>query len=102
MKISNDKDYRQRWTDPSDKILQNYKKKEWPLKMLKQLKNWRTQRGGGGGSDQLQREQKLNDLLRKADRCPNISYFKTQTPSITSGKWETVLDNLSYVINSNR
>ena len=56
---------------------------------------------GGGGSDQLQREQKLNDLLRKADHCPNISYFKTQTPSVTSGKWETVLDNLSYVINSN-
>ena len=26
--ISNEKDYHQRWSDPSDEILQNYKKKE--------------------------------------------------------------------------
>ena len=31
-----------------------------------------------GDPDQLQREQNLNDLLRKADRCPDVSYYKTQ------------------------
>ena len=98
--ISNEKDYRQRWSDPSDEILQNYKKKEWPLKMLKRFKQ--LEDTTEGDPDQLQREQNLNDLLRKADRCPNVSYYKTQTASVTWGKWEIVLDNLSYVINSNR
>lgn len=79
--ISNEKDYRQRWTDPSDEILQNYKKKEWPLKMLKRFKQ--LEDTTEGDPDQLRREQNLNDLLRKADRCPNVSYHKTQTVSVT-------------------
>ena len=79
--ISNEKDYRQKWSNPSDEILQNYKKKEWPLKMLKRFKQ--LEDTTEGDPDQLQREQNLNDLLRKADRCPNVSYYKTQTASVT-------------------
>ena len=70
--ISTEKDYRQRWSDPSDEILQNCKKKEWPLKMLKRFKQ--LEDTTEGDPDQLQREQNLNDLLRKADRCPSVSY----------------------------
>ena len=75
--ISNEKDYHQRWTDPSDEIFQNHKKKEWPLKKLKQYKQ--LEDTTEGDPDQLQREQNLNDLLWKADRCPNVSYHNTDS-----------------------
>ena len=53
----------------------------WPFQMLKRFKQ--LEDTTEGDPDQLQREQNLNDLLRKADRCPNVSYYKTQTPSVT-------------------
>ena len=76
MKISNEKDYRQRWTDPSDKILQNYKKKEWPLKMLKQFKQLEdTTRGGGVRSTAKRAEVKRSSTESRSLSKHKLLYY---------------------------
>lgn len=71
--IDNEKRYRQKWEAASEELLKNHKKQQWPLLKLK--KHLSTKVKKRKDPDQEALEQNLEDLLRKADHCPNVSYF---------------------------
>lgn len=70
--IQNEKRYRQKWEAASEDLLNNHKK-QWPLLKLK--KHLTTKVAKRQDPDQEALEQNLEDLLRKADHCPNVSFL---------------------------
>ena len=71
--IDNEKRYRQKWEAASEELLKNHKKQQWPLLKLK--KHLTTKVAKRKDPDQEALEQNLEDLLRKADHCPNVSFL---------------------------
>lgn len=87
--IDNEKRYRQKWEAASEEVLKNHKKQQWPLlKLKKHLSTKVTKRKD---PDQEALEQNLENLLRKADHCPNVSYYpghKTGKPNFHFGSYK--------------
>ena len=71
--IQNEKRYRQKWEAASEDLLKYHKKHQWTLLKLK--KHLTTKVAKRQDPDQEALEQNLEDLLRKADHCPNVSFL---------------------------
>lgn len=70
--IDNEKRYRQKWEAASEELLNNHKKQQWPLLKLKKHLSAKVEKRKDPDQEAL--EQNLEDLLRKADHCPNVSF----------------------------
>lgn len=92
--IDNEKRYRQKWEAASEELLNNHKKQQWLLLKLKKHLSAKVEKRKDPDQEAL--EQNLEDLLRKADHCPNVSFLvvifpifrlKLQHFSFTSVLW---------------
>ena len=68
--IENEKRYREKWDTASEELLKNDKKLQWPLRKLKKHLPVRVVKQHD--PDQEAREQNLEELLRKAEHCPDV------------------------------
>ena len=83
--IDNEKRYRQKWEAASEEVLKNHIKQQWPLLKLK--KHLSTKVTKWKDPDQEALEQNLENLLRKADHCPNVSYYPGQDREAKLSLW---------------
>ena len=71
--VTNEKTFRENWAAASADKLSNAKRSEWQLNKLRKHRPVKT--ASSSNPDQQQREETLEDLLRKADHFPNVSYL---------------------------